>query len=266
MFIKILLHTIIFILLTIVTQVGGIIYLISIFLIGKRNSHKLIKRIGVFTALYLIATFLIIPNIAPFFGREKIKETQHLKAHSFFYKLANRNYVKPALNKSLDEISIALEKEYNGIHLVYLDANFPFIDKFPLLPHLSHNDGKKIDVSLVYEKQNGEITNKKKSISGYGVFETPKNIEINQNTICKSKGYWQYDFPKYLTLGTVNNDLKFSEKGTSKLTREILNQKNTGKLFIEPHLKSRLRITNNKVRFHGCQAVRHDDHIHFQLN
>ena len=228
--------------------------------------EKLIKRLGFFAALYLIATFLIIPNIAPFFGREKIKETQHIKAHSFFYKLANRNYVKPALNKSLDEISIAFEKEHNGIHLVYLDANFPFIDKFPLLPHLSHNDGKKIDVSLVYEKQNGEITNKKKSISGYGVFETPKNTEIDQNTICNSKGYWQYDFPKYLTLGTVNNDLKFSEKGTSKLTREILKQKNTGKLFIEPHLKSRLRLTNNKVRFHGCQAVRHDDHIHFQLN
>ena len=134
MFLKLLLHIVIIILLTIVTQVGGIIYLISILLIGKRNSQKLIKRLGFFAALYLIATFLIIPNIAPFFGREKIKETQHIKAHSFFYKLANRNYVKPALNKSLDEISIAFEKEHNGIHLVYLDANFPFIDKF----HYSH--------------------------------------------------------------------------------------------------------------------------------
>ncbi|WP_151673133.1 hypothetical protein [Patiriisocius marinus] len=266
MFWKTFLHLVIIILLTIVTQVGGIIYLITILFIGKKKSKKQIKRLSVFTALYLTATFLIIPNIAPFFGREKIKETQHLKAHSLFYKLANRNYVKPALNKSLNEISIAFEKQQNGIQLVYLDANFPFIDKFPLLPHLSHNDGKKIDVSLIYEKQNGEGTNMKKSISGYGVFETPKKTETNQNNICKSKGYWQYDFPKYLTLGTVNSTLKLSEKGTSKLAREILKHKNIGKVFIEPHLKNRLRLTNNKVRFHGCQAVRHDDHIHFQLN
>jgi len=40
----------------------------------------------------------------------------------------------------------------------------------------------------------------------------------------------------------------------------------TGKIFIEPHLKSRLGFANDsKVRFHGCAAVRHDDHIHIEL-
>lgn len=39
-----------------------------------------------------------------------------------------------------------------------------------------------------------------------------------------------------------------------------------GKLFIEPHLKTRLKLTSNKIRFHGCQAVRHDDHMHVQMN
>ncbi|MFT5619364.1 MAG: hypothetical protein ACI85I_002607, partial [Arenicella sp.] len=39
-----------------------------------------------------------------------------------------------------------------------------------------------------------------------------------------------------------------------------------GKVFIEPHLKTRLGLENySKIRFHGCQAVRHDDHIHVQL-
>ena len=37
------------------------------------------------------------------------------------------------------------------------------------------------------------------------------------------------------------------------------------KVFIEPHLKTRLNLTSNKIRFHGCQAVRHDDHIHLQV-
>ena len=38
------------------------------------------------------------------------------------------------------------------------------------------------------------------------------------------------------------------------------------KIFLEPHLKSRLRLSSyGKIRFHGCAAVRHDDHIHIQL-
>ena len=262
---KKLLHGIIFLLLTVITQIGGIIYLISIVLIKSTAHKKLIKRLGVFIALYLIATFLIVPNVAPIFGREKIKETEFLKAHSIFYKLANRNYVRPELNKTLAQIASEFEKQHSGIKMVYLDANFPFIDKFPLLPHLSHNDGKKIDVSLIYENPNGQLTNKKPSVSGYGVYESPKPKEYNQTTVCKKEGYWQYDFPKYLTLGRINKDIQFSENGTRNLVDLILKQHTIGKMFIEPHLKTRLHLVNKKIRFHGCQAVRHDDHIHFQL-
>jgi len=215
--------------------------------------------------LYLFTTFLIVPNVAPFFGREKIKENDLIQAHSLFYKLANRNYVRPELNKAIGKIAIEFEKQNSGIKLAYLDANFPFIDKFPLLPHLSHNDGKKIDVSLIYETTDGKMTNNKPSVSGYGAFESPASKEYNQITICKSKGNWLYDFPKYLTLGKINNDIVFSNKGTRELVNLIVQQNEIGKLFIEPHLKTRMNLTNEKVRFHGCKAVRHDDHIHFQL-
>ena len=262
---KILLHIIIFTLLTVITQIGGIIYLTSILLIKKSAKRKNLKRIGIFTFLYFISTFLIVPNVAPFFGREKIKESENLKAHSLFYKIANRNYVQPELNKTINQIAMEFEEQNSGIKMAYLDANFPFIDKFPLLPHLSHNDGKKIDVTLIYQKQNGQLTNKKTSVSGYGVYENPTENEIDQNEICKSRGNWQYDFPKYLTFGTINNDIEFSKNGTRSLAKLILKQNNVSKLFIEPHLKNRLNLTDKKVRFHGCQAVRHDDHIHFQL-
>jgi len=262
---KILLHIIIIAFLTVVTQIGGIIYLIAILLVKKSAEKKRLKRIGIFAVLYLLATFLIVPNVAPIFGREKIKETEFLNARSFFYKLANRNYVRPELNKSIGQIATEFERLNAGIKMVYLDANFPFINKFPLLPHLSHNDGKKIDVSLIYENDNGQLTNKKPSVSGYGVYEMPTEKEYDQNAVCKKNGNWQYDFPKYLTLGTINKDIEFSEKGTRQLVELILKQKSIGKLFIEPHLKTRLNLNNGKVRFHGCQAVRHDDHIHFQL-
>lgn len=261
---KIVLHILIFIILTVITQVGGIVYLISVLAVKKSIRKKRLKRIGVFIVLYLFTTFLVVPMVAPLFRREKIKETEFLKAHSFFYKLANRNYVRPELNKALIKISNEFEQKNNGVKMVYLDANFPFVDKFPLLPHLSHNDGKKIDISLIYE-ENEKLTNKKPSVSGYGVFENPLEKEYNQINVCKEKGYWQYDFPKYVTLGIINKDIKFSKRGTRDLARFILRQKDVGKLFIEPHLKNRLGLINKKVRFHGCQAVRHDDHIHFQL-
>jgi hypothetical protein len=37
------------------------------------------------------------------------------------------------------------------------------------------------------------------------------------------------------------------------------------KILIEPHLKIRLGIRSPKVRFQGCRAARHDDHIHAQV-
>lgn len=239
--------------------------MLALFIAKKKSENRRIKRIGIFTGLYLFATLLIVPNLAPIFGREKIKETEFVQAHSFFYKLANRNYVRPELNKSLEKIGKEFGKSNSGIKVNYLDANFPFIDKFPLLPHLSHNDGKKIDVSLIYENFNGKLTNKTPSVSGYGAYENPTEKEYDQISICKDKGYWQYDFPKYLTLGKINKEIKFSKNATRELSNLIVKQREIGKLFIEPHLKNRMKLNSRKVRFHGCRAVRHDDHIHFQL-
>lgn len=176
--------------------------------------------------------------------------------------LLNRNYVSPKLNDLLSKTG----KKLNGtnIEIHYLDANFPFIDKFPLLPHLGHDDGKKIDISLVYETENGIIINKQKSISGYGVFETPKPNEYDQIKKCLKKNFL-YDFPKYLTFGEINKNLVFSEKGTKKLIENILKSRDLEKVFMEPHLKNRINLKNNKIRFHGCRAVRHDDHVHIEL-
>jgi hypothetical protein len=259
------LHLFIVVSLTVLTQVGGALYLASILLVKNRRQWNRIKQIGMFTVLYLLTTFVIVPNLAPIFGREKISDTEFLKARSLFYKVTNRNYVQPVLNKILGQIASDLDVVHPGIRMEYLDANFPFVNGFPLLPHLSHNDGKKIDVSFIYENTNGQLTNKKPSRSGYGYFVLPTVNEVNQTEHCKEDGYWQYDYSKYLTFGSINKDIVFSEVGTQTLAQLILKQNDIGKLFIEPHLKARLKLNNEKVRFHGCRAVRHDDHIHFQL-
>lgn len=240
------------------------IYLLTIAITRNINYKKRSKSLLVFTTIYLLSTFVIVPRIAPIFGRQNIEDSALIKGHSFFYKLTNRTYVTPQLHNVLVQAARELNQKYNNIQLVYLDANFPFIDKFPLLPHLSHNDGKKIDLSFVY-KENNQISNKKPSLSGYGVFESPSEHEYKQYEICKTKGYWQYDFPKHLTFGTLNPQLNFSEEASKHLISVILKQHEIGKIFIEPHLKARLNLSHSKLRFHGCQAVRHDDHIHIQL-
>lgn len=250
--------------LTIITQIGGVIYLITLLLVRRNKTHSRLKRLIVFLALYVSFTFLLIPNVSPYFGRVKIIDTKGVRAHSFFTKLLNRNYVNKEMYQVITDVSAKLQQEYPNISLVYLDANFPFLDGFSLLPHLSHNDGKKVDVSFVYEETNGAPTNLKKTRSGYGAFEDPSNTEFNQNTVCKNQGYWQYDFTKYITFGEINASLRFSEAANAALIKIIADHPKVKKLFIEPHLKNRLKLNSSKIRFQGCQSVRHDDHIHFQ--
>ena len=58
---------------------------------------------------------------------------------------------------------------------------------------------------------------------------------------------------------------RFDEERTKALVLLFAANQSIGKIFIEPHLKQRLHLTSNKIRFHGCRAVRHDDHLHVQL-
>ncbi|MEP0266167.1 hypothetical protein [Dokdonia sp.] len=247
--------------LTITTQIGGIVYIIAFLLYKKRP----LKRGLAFIIVYLIATFAIVPYVAPVFGREKIKTNDAIKIHMFFTSLANRDYVVPEVNIVLADVSHVLRQSYPDVAIHCLDANFPFFDGFPLLPHLSHKDGKKLDISLLYKNKEGNVTNAKPSISGYGIFVSPREIEYDQITVCKQKGYWQYDFPKYLTLGTTHDDLNFSEDATRKLLQSIVKHPSISKVFLEPHLRDRMKVRHPKLRYHGCRAVRHDDHIHLQV-
>lgn len=240
--------------LTALTQVGGLIWLTTLFI----SNLKGWKKRYVFTIIYLLFNLLIVPPIASYFGRERLPVfNDNLKPRNWFYSLAFRNYVTPELKKILKEIS-----EESDMGITYLDASFPFYNGFPLLPHLSHNDGKKIDLSFKYLDEVGKSTDRKPSLSGYGSYVKSKNSTSNY---CNNLGYWQYDFTRHLTFGTINQ-LEFDPKRTKKLIKAILGNRNTQKVFIEPYLKKFMGLeSESKIRFHGCQAVRHDDHIHLQV-
>ena len=264
---KSLVHILIVSLLTLTTQIGGLLWIINFayFKLRKRNEPRWLRILS-FSIIYITSTLFIVPQIAKLSGRTPlpITKTSNLIPHNYITPLLNRHYVKPRLKSQLVNIANDINSDNKKLKLSYLDANFPLIDGFPLLPHLSHKDGRKVDLSFYYTKDK-EVGNLKPSNTGYGKFVNPANGEFNQTRECKSKGYWHYDYTKYLTLGS-RDDLEFDQTNTKTLVDKIVRDKLTQKILIEPHLKNRMNLSNNKIRFQGCHAVRHDDHIHHQIN
>ena len=251
----------IFIILTILTQVGGIIYFISLFINRKIKFNKSFLKYFTFPLLYFTSTFLVIPQLAKINNREALPifTSLHLKPHSFLTCLMNRHYVKPELKKVLNDIRYDV-----SIPILYFDANFPFLDGFPLLPHWSHNDGRKLDLAFVYKDKNNNVGHPI-GFLGYGFCQKPKENEINYPQKCEEQGHIQYNLLQKL-VNQANKEFTLDKKKTVKLISVLSSRKEIGKIFIEPHLKERWNLEkNDKIRFHGCHAVRHDDHIHIQL-
>ncbi len=272
--IKFIWSTIIFIFLTVLTQVGGMVYLISGFsnkFINKRFENRSVRSVlkfASFLILYSITTFLIIPVFAKPLGRVPLPLTpqDNLKPLNFLTCFLNRHYVRPELKQTAIDVAKQINSKYPGTVINYLDANFPFINNFPLVPHLSHNDGKKLDIAFCYiDNKTGMPTNQTPSFIGYGISEEPRKDEVNTAGFCSEKGYWQYSFLKNIIPQGKQHNFTFDNIRTKELVNLFISQSTIGKIFIEPHLRSRLKLTNNKIRFHGCQAVRHDDHVHIQL-
>lgn len=271
---KIILTIILFFLLTVLTQVGGLVYLLSILthkLTDKWTNNNYLKatyRFTSFLTLYCLTTFLIVPVIAKPLGRVPLPltETNYLQPLNIWTCFLNRNYVRPELKQTAFEVAKQMNVKFPGTTVNYLDANFPFINKFPLIPHLSHNDGKKLDLSFCYrDTKTNEPTNECPSFIGYGICEEPRPDEKNTANFCANKGYWQYSFMTKVISQDNKQDFTFDSDKTRELVTLFATQSSIGKIFIEPHLKTRLNLTSGKIRFHGCQAVRHDDHIHIQL-
>lgn len=262
------------VILTVLTQIGGVVYLLSNLsyrFLDKQPRKRWIRfslRTGYFLALYFLATLLLVPLLAKPFGRLPLplRETNHLRPLNGMTWLLNRHYVKPELKAAVYEVAIAMNTEFPGTVINYLDANFPFFDGFPLLPHLSHSDGKKLDLSFCYRTQpQGEETNEAPSFIGYGICEEPYEQEVDTPEQCDQKGFRQYNLLRRFYPQGNKVNFEFDAVRTKSLVQFFAGNADIGKIFIEPHLKARLNLGSAKIRFHGCQAVRHDDHIHVQL-
>lgn len=265
---RLLLHFIVFVFLTLLTQIGGLVWLLTLLGAGLLKQQTSGRFLLLFLSLYISATFATY-LAAPLFGRVPLAcfaDGGSFVVRSPFFCVLNRNYVRPEMERAAQALADHVNKRFPGTTTLALDANFPFIDGFPLIPHLSHNDGRKLDIAFYYRDDAGHFLNgRTRSPVGYFAFQRPLP---NAPLPCAGRNRWL----------TLRWDLAFLQPlfpnwriEAGRTTEAVSWLATSGadygveKVFVEPHLQAELGVAGDRVRFQGCNAARHDDHIHFQV-
>lgn len=245
---KFLLHAFIFILLTLLTQIGGLAWLTAL-------AFK--RRFLAFTGLY-VALSVVTIFAAPLGGRVALDcfDAGPLQMQNKLYCALNRHYVDPELKEVLRDAAAKVDQEFPGTQTLVLDANFPFFDGFPLLPHLSHDDGEKADLAFYYAKDGKYLPGTARSPIGYFAFEPgPTHCPPAWPSL-----RWDLN-----ALQPFWRNLELEPERMRAVMGALTSNARVGRIFLEPHLLESLGIAHPKIGFQGCRAARHDDHIHFQL-
>lgn len=180
-----------------------------------------------------------------------------LRPHSRGYCIAQRHYMTVSSQTVLLDAARKLQARHPGAAVAYMEASWP-IGKRPMPPHLSHGDGRQIDLALLYTDRAGRPLARAPTRSGYSAFEPPRRESERSCTgALKRTGKNDGKDP------AVDRDWRLDEARTADLIRILSADPKVRRIFVEPHLKARLGFAADpKVRFAGCKAARHDDHLH----
>ncbi|MEM6423186.1 MAG: hypothetical protein AAF698_11375 [Pseudomonadota bacterium] len=235
------------VLLTLLTQLGGLAWLAALCV-----KWRLLAFTLSYAALAVAATW-----VAPVFGRVPLPCTgETWRMQSLFYCILNRHYATPEMADLLGDLGAAMAERHPGTVTLVLDASFPFLDGFPLLPHLSHDDGDKADLAFWYRDGEGYLRGATRSPIGYFAFEDgPTDCPSRWPTLRWDLAWLQPLWPA----------LALDETRLRDAMNWLAADPRTGRIFLEPHLTARLGLSDRKIRFQGCRAARHDDHIHLEL-
>ena len=155
-----------------------------------------------------------------------------------------------------------MDDRHPGTLTLALDAGFPFVEGFPLLPHLSHDDGKKVDLALYYvgAEDGGYRRGALRSPIGYWAFEEPSARERQPCRDAAGALRWDQDWFQPFTRDDLILDGRRLRTALDWLARDA----RARRVLLEPHLADRLGANRTFVRFQGCAAARHDDHFHVE--
>ncbi len=255
---RIALHILILLVLTVITQIGGFAWLFGLLFRGWRRFFAFSTAyvgVGVLT-LYAAVPFGRVP--LPCFGEQ-------LRVANPLFCALNRHYVTPELYAYSHALAGHMNSLFPGTETLTLDANFPFLDGFPLLPHLSHDDGRKLDLAFYYQDVARYLPGQMASPIGYWAFEDPGSggpLPCTDRTDVLTLR-WDMGW-----LRPLRRDIHIEERRLRSAVDWLANNPPEGyrsKILLEPHLKRTLGLTHSAIRFQGCRAARHDDHIHVQI-
>jgi hypothetical protein len=158
------------------------------------------------------------------------------------------------------ELAGDLAERHPGTVLQYLDVSFPF-DWFRMLPHYLHRRGTSVDLAFFYADAAGEPAAPPSPI-GYFIYEQPAADDPLPCAGVESIGRWDFAWLQDLFAGPSLDEAR---------TRAMLEWLNAHAgeyairfVLLEAHLVQRLDVGGGVVRAQGCQAARHDDHIHVE--
>jgi hypothetical protein len=172
-----------FILVTLVTQVGGLAFaltwIVSCALSERvRGLKRAAVQIALFVCGYVVLHSFVVPPLAAMGGRVPLpcaaESGRPFAAAHPLYCWLDRHYVDVRLVTLMTDLSRDVERAHPGTVTLFLDANLPFLNGFPLLPHLSHDDGRKLDIAYYYAAPGGSyLPGQTRSPIGYWGFEQP---------------------------------------------------------------------------------------------
>lgn len=180
-----------------------------------------------------------------------------LQAADTTYCRRERNWVTPAAQEVMRDVAARMVRDYPGAVVLYMEASWPSGAR-PMPPHLSHGDGREIDVALFYETLDGRPLPRPPNASGYGAFE-PRRPRDPDPCAGRTRPGNNDDPPPDRTW-------RVDLVRTRALIQALLDDPRVRRLLLEPHMKARLGFANeSRIRFPGCWALRHDSHVHVDL-
>lgn len=217
----------------------------------------MIQRVVVTLGALIIVMFGLSILPAPP-GRERLPcfDRELRPGNWVLYCVLGRNHVRDGGVQVIRNAQAAVEAEFGSSPVTWLDAAGPW--NSPLWPHRSHRDGRQIDLSLYYLNTAGEPV-RPPVISGYFAYEPPRPGE--RRPCGRARRPMDVGDPP------ESRSWRWDPARTKALVDALIRDGAVRRIFIEPHLADRMGLANHpKVRFAGCNAARHDDHIHVDLN
>ena len=253
------------VLLTALTQVGGVL---AWPLLGVASGHWASGARARASALlvggYLLLGIGLLPLVTARTGRVRLPmlatADTPVGPRSLGYVLLLRNYVRPHARDALVDAARRTARAHPGTVVRYLDAGFPF-PVVPMLPHLSHVDGERIDVAFLHADADGAPLDRTPSPIGYFGYVRPVGAAEERAFSARLRDCegsalrWDLD-----PLQPLWPDLPLDRVRTRRLLTELAAEPRVTSLLLEPTLHTALSAP--KLHSNPCAVARHDDHAH----